>query len=173
MAPTFVFRPLAASDLPLLAEWLARPHVAERWGAPADAEDIAREYGDAIASDVVWPYVAWLDGEPVAFIQAYDVMNAGADWWADETDSGARGIDQFLANEEQLGRGLGTALVTQFVARLFDDPAVTKVQADPSPDNARAIRAYEKAGLRRVATIATPDGPALLMVIRREDSARS
>jgi hypothetical protein len=53
MAPTFVFRPLAASDLPLLAEWLARPHVAERWGAPADAEGIAREYGDAIASDVV------------------------------------------------------------------------------------------------------------------------
>jgi hypothetical protein len=86
MAPTFVFRPLAASDLPLLAEWLARPHVAERWGAPADAEGIAREYGDAIASDVVW---------------------------------------------------------------------------------------HEKAGLRRVATIATPDGPALLMVIRREDSARS
>jgi RimJ/RimL family protein N-acetyltransferase len=167
VSPTFVFRPLAGADFARLAEWLTRPHVAEWWGAPSTAEELASEYGADMAANVVMPHFAYLDGEPIAFIQAYDVMNADPEWWRDETDPGARGIDQFLANEAQLGKGLGSALVAQFVARLFEDPAVTKVQTDPSPENARAIRAYEKAGFRRVAEIATPDGPALLMVIRR------
>ena len=34
---------------------------------------------------------------------------------------------------------------------------------DPEPDNARAIRAYEKAGFVRDRIVDTPDGPALLM----------
>jgi aminoglycoside 6'-N-acetyltransferase-1b len=44
---------------------------------------------------------------------------------------------------------------------------VTRIQTDPSPRNARAIRCYEKAGFRRVGTIVTPDGPAEYMVIDR------
>ena len=35
---------------------------------------------------------------------------------------------------------------------------------DPDPDNARAIRAYEKAGFEKVRLVDTPDGIALLMV---------
>ncbi len=60
-------------------------------------------------------------------------------------------------------------MVRQFVARLFADPQVTQVQTDPSPSNGRAIRAYEKAGFRRVAKVLTPDGPALLMRVQRAD----
>ena len=35
---------------------------------------------------------------------------------------------------------------------------------DPDPANARAIRAYEKAGFRKDRLVDTPDGRALLMV---------
>ena len=35
---------------------------------------------------------------------------------------------------------------------------------DPDPRNARAIRAYEKAGFHSDRLVATPDGRALLMV---------
>ena len=31
MAP-YQFRPMSADDLPLVRDWLARPHVAEWWG---------------------------------------------------------------------------------------------------------------------------------------------
>ena len=51
--------------------------------------------------------------------------------------------------------------------RLFADPKVTRVQTDPDPANARAIRCYEKAGFRRAGVIQTPGGRALLMVIDR------
>jgi aminoglycoside 6'-N-acetyltransferase len=38
------------------------------------------------------------------------------------------------------------------------------VVIDPDPTNARAIRAYEKAGFVKDRFVDTPDGPALLMV---------
>jgi aminoglycoside 6'-N-acetyltransferase len=39
-----------------------------------------------------------------------------------------------------------------------------RIVTDPGPNNARAIRAYEKSHFRRHGPVQTPDGPALLMV---------
>jgi len=99
----------------------------------------------------------------MGLIQSYVVIGSGDGWWENERDPGARGVDQFLADAEQLNRGLGTAMLRAFLAELFSDPAVTVVQADPSPDNHRAIRCYAKAGFAAVGEVVTPDGPALLM----------
>jgi aminoglycoside 6'-N-acetyltransferase len=38
------------------------------------------------------------------------------------------------------------------------------VVIDPDPANARAIRAYARAGFSEDRIVVTPDGPALLMV---------
>jgi RimJ/RimL family protein N-acetyltransferase len=165
----FSFRPLTRADLPLLHDWLNRPHVAEWWEGPVSFEYVERSVGADIGSLVICPMLACLAGVPVGYVQSYRVMGADPEWWTTETDPGARGIDQFLANEQQLGRGLGSQMVRQFVAGLFADPAVSKVQTDPSPDNGRAIRAYEKAGFTRIAEMTTPDGPALLMVVGRAE----
>ncbi len=54
-------------------------------------------------------------------------------------------------------------MVRAFTERLLADPAVTLVQTDPSPDNARAIRCYVQAGFQPVREVMTPDGWALLM----------
>jgi RimJ/RimL family protein N-acetyltransferase len=158
--PRFEFRPLTREDLAMLHEWLNRPHVARWWPDAGDLEEV---------SAFITRYVAYLDGESVGFLQVYRVMGADPDWWKDETDPGARGVDQFLAHAAQLGQGLGTEMVRQFLELLFRDPEVTKIQADPAPDNGRAIRAYEKAGFRAQGVVNTPDGPALLMSINRGD----
>ena len=163
---TITFRPLAMNDLPLLHQWLTRPHVAEWWGTQGSLADVESEFAPLTehGSDSTRGYIALLDGAPLGFIQSYVAMGSGDGWWPDERDPGVRGIDQFLANEEQLGRGLGTAMVRAFVEQLFRDPAVTRIQVDPSPENARAIRCYENAGFRKVSEIDTPDGRALLMI---------
>jgi RimJ/RimL family protein N-acetyltransferase len=104
-----------------------------------------------------------LDGKPIGFSQSYVVIECGGGWWESETDPGAQGIDQFLAEADQLGRGLGRAMIRAFVRRLFAEPGVTVVQTDPDPRNERAIRYYAAAGFCPVVPIVTPDGHALLM----------
>lgn len=164
------FRPLGATDRPMFADWRARPHVTEWWGAADPMAEVAEFYAASITGTVPhWCYIAKLHGEATEFIQSYTPTAFHDDgWWLDEHDPTLRGIDQFLANARQLGYGLGTAMVRAFVAQLFgNDPTITRIQTDPSPLNARAIRCYEKAGFRGHAEVETPDGRAWLMYCDR------
>jgi RimJ/RimL family protein N-acetyltransferase len=132
----FTFRPVTPQDEALLREWIARPHVAEWW------DDQPPDIG----------FIAHLDGRPIGFIQSYEVPDG-------------RGIDQFLANADDLNRGIGTEMIRAFLETLFADPSVRFVQVDPAPNNARAIRCYEKVGFTAIGEIDTPDGRALLMKV--------
>ena len=165
LAPHITFRPLEMADLPILHDWLSRPHWTEWWGPPDSFEIVRQDYGAWIADPgKVQPHIALLDGKPLGYIQSYVAMNSGGGWWDGETDPGVRGIDQSIADAAQLNRGLGSAMVRAFVNKLLEDPQVTRIQTDPDPRNARAIRCYEKAGFRAVGQVQTPDGVALLMV---------
>jgi len=161
-------RPMTADDLPRLHAWLNRAHVREWWGDEAfeTLESVAAKYlPSLLAEERVTPCIALLGATPIGYCQSYVVL--GDDFWPDETDPGARGCDQFLGEPGLLGRGLGTRVVQALVDAIFRDPAVTRIQVDPSPDNARAIRCYEKVGFRRERLVTTPDGPALLMILPR------
>jgi len=163
------FRQLAPADLPMVHEWLCRAHVAEWWSPTPSLEEVVAEF-----SPLTQPahrdraYIVLDGSREIGYIQSYVVKDCGDGWWEDEQDPGARGIDQFLADPDSLGRGIGTEMVRAFVARLFEDPSVTRVQTDPDPGNARAIRCYEKAGFRAMRHVDTPDGRALLMMCTRE-----
>ena len=165
---------MTEADIPTLADWLNRPHVSEWWDSCSNLAEVRVKYLPRMAdSSAAVPYFACSDDVPIGYIQSYVAVAAGDGWWPDEHDPGVRGIDQFLADEHRLGRGLGTEMVRQFVEFLFEDPTVTRIQADPSPSNVRAIRCYKKAGFRTVGPITTPDGAALLMVIERPSNGRS
>jgi RimJ/RimL family protein N-acetyltransferase len=164
---TFTFNPLMQEDLPMLHGWLHRPHVRRWWREPSTIAELERDYVQPWADASTRAYIAMRDGGPAGFIQSYVVVDAGGGWWTNETDPGARGIDQFLANASDLGQGLGRAMIRTFLDRLFADPRVTTVQTDPATDNARAIRCYRGAGFAIVGDVDTPDGPATLMRIER------
>ncbi len=167
------FRPLRMTDLPLLHEWLCRPHVAEWWSPTPSLEEVEEDFGPLInESSTTKPCIVLFDGTPSGYIQSYVARGSGDGWWEDEQDPGVRGIDQFLAHGDQLGQGLGTAMVRAFVQYLFSDPTVSRIQTDPAPENDRAIRCYEKAGFRATEVVHTPDGPALLMFCDREEPVR-
>jgi len=153
-------------DLPMLHEWLNRPHIVEWWnGERPSLDEVVAQYSTHVLTEAkVTPYIGMLGEQPFAYAQSYVALGAGDGWWEDETDPGVRGIDQSIADPELLGQGLGTRLVRSLVDLLFSDSQVTKVQTDPAPDNLRAIRCYEKAGFRRLKIVETPDGPALYMV---------
>lgn len=164
-----VLRPMTEADIPMLHDWLQRPHIVQWWGGEAErpksiAETHEQYLPRVLAEEQVTPYIAMLDGRPIGYAQSYIALGSGGGWWEDITDPGVRGIDQSLANEAELGQGLGTRLVHALVELLFQDPQVTRIQIDPDPTNGRAIRCYEKAGFRTLREVVTPDGPALYMV---------
>lgn len=166
-------RLMTEHDLPMLHDWLNRPHIARWWGgdeARPTLEEVKAHYLPSVMREAaVTPYIAMLGQVPIGYAQSYVALGSGGGWWEDETDPGVRGVDQSLADPSQLGKGLGTRLVAALVDLLFTDPRVTKIQTDPAPNNARAIRCYEKAGFKRMKTVVTPDGPAVYMLQTRRD----
>lgn len=165
-------RLMTEQDLPMLHDWLNRPHIVKWWGgeeARPTLDEVLVDYlPKALATESVTPYIAMLGDEPIGYAQSYVALGSGDGWWEEETDPGVRGIDQSLANPAQLGQGLGTQLVCALVELLFSDPMVTKIQTDPDPNNYRAIRCYEKAGFEQQKIITTPDGPAMYMMQTRQ-----
>jgi aminoglycoside 6'-N-acetyltransferase len=154
---TYQFRPMSADDLPLVRDWLRVPHVKEWWH---DADDFEFVSGDLAHHDMA-QFIVTMDERPFGYLQSYRI----GDWHAGfgPQPDGTRGIDQFIAEPGMVGRGHGSAFIRQFIEGLLDS-GTPRIVIDPSPTNPRAIRAYEKAGFRRVHEIDTPDGRALLMV---------
>ena len=155
---TYEFRPMTAADLPTIKRWLETPHVAEWWHDPAEQFELVS--GDLDHPEVA-QFIVAVDEQPFAYLQCWRLMN-----WANclgPQPDGTRGLDQFIGEAGMLGCGHGSAFVRAFAGRLLAN-GVPRLVMDPDPSNARAIRAYEKAGFRRDRVVDTPDGPALLML---------
>ena len=163
----YAFRPLTPLDLPMLGEWLDRPHVAEWWD---DEEDKLAEIRAAMADPSTQPHVVELDGRPIGYIQCYDPHLEDDHPYRDQPE-GTLGIDQFIGEPELIGIGHGTRLIAAFADGLFRQGAV-RVIIDPDPANARAIRAYEKAGFTAFDRRTTIYGDALMMARDAPDRNR-
>jgi aminoglycoside 6'-N-acetyltransferase len=159
VAPPYVFRPMTTADLPLVRRWLAEPHVAQWWGDTCEQFELVSGDLEVEAMD---QFIVATDARPFGYIQCYD-----PDVWPDnglgDHPRGTRGIDQFIGELAMVDRGHGSAVIRVFIDRLLAS-GTPRVITDPDPANARAIRAYEKAGFRRDRLVSTPDGEALLMV---------
>jgi aminoglycoside 6'-N-acetyltransferase len=157
MSLAYQFHPMSAADLPLVRDWLARPHVAEWWHDTDTFEFVSGELGH---HDVA-QFIVTVDERPLGYLQCYTMSEWNAGFGPQP--AGTRGIDQFIGEPDMIGRRHGSALVREFVAGLLN-AGTPRVVTDPDPDNIRAIRAYEKAGFHRDREVETPDGVALLMV---------
>jgi aminoglycoside 6'-N-acetyltransferase len=157
MAPSYVFRPMTAADLPLVRRWLTEAHVAEWWHDPETFEFVS---GDLDHPDMA-QFIVTLGDKPLGYLQCYRM----SDWHNGfgPQPAGTRGIDQFIGEADMVGRGHGSAFIRAFIEQLLEN-GVPRIVIDPNPTNPRAIRAYEKAGFRREREVDTPDGRALLMI---------
>ncbi|HUS12695.1 MAG TPA: GNAT family N-acetyltransferase [Pyrinomonadaceae bacterium] len=150
----FRFRRLVADDFPLLLEWLSKEHVKQWWDDGDDTlEKVARNYGEEEALLERFILVgSYESGEkPIGYFQYYLVPE------------GSIGIDQFIGEEEYINRGVGTKAIQMFVEMIRRERKPTSIILDPSPENKRAIRCYEKAGFKHYETRAGIEGPAYMM----------
>lgn len=168
MINTFTFKPLAIPDLDLLCRWFEKPHVLEWWTDRFTPEEIKEKYGKRIGDNVVCPYIAYLNDQPIGFIQYYWASKVGDGWWPNE-DENTVGLDQFIGEEDYINKGLGTLMIKEFIQFLFQNPSIKKIITEADPDNLRAKRCYEKVGFHETGVIDTPEGKSILMVILKNE----
>jgi aminoglycoside 6'-N-acetyltransferase len=154
----YEFVPMTSADLPLIRRWLETPHVSQWWHDPAEQFELVS--GDLDHPDMA-QFIVASDRRPFAYLQCYNLC----DWntgFGPQPD-GTRGLDQFIGEADMIGRGHGAAFIRVFTEQLLAK-GTPRVVIDPDPANARAIRAYARAGFSKDRIVDTPDGPALLMV---------
>lgn len=130
-------RGVREADLPALHAIMLEPQVAI-WGIELEDSDLLGTSLDG--ADAITTFVIEERAVTVGWICGYEKT---------EPEYRHAGIDLFLSAAAQ-GRGLGPEAIRLVCRFLFDVRGHHRVVIDPASTNARAIRAYEKVGFRRV-----------------------
>lgn len=130
-----LLRPGRPEDANVLVRIRKEPEVARWWGATDIEEEINKKF---IETDE-------------GFVIEVEREIVGAILYGEEDDPMYRhaNIDVFLATSRH-GQELGTEVIRLLARHLFEERGHHRLTIDPAADNAAAIRAYEKAGFRRV-----------------------
>lgn len=142
----------------MLAGWLGKPHMTEWWGDPAAG---LAEIEEAMQDAATMPMIVELDGRAIAYLQSYDPHMEDDHPYRDQP-AGTLGLDISIGPEDCVGIGHGSAILRRFADDLLT-AGTPRLVVDPDPRNARAIRAYEKAGFAAFDRRSSIYGPALLM----------
>jgi len=149
---TVAFRPLAESDLPLVARWLGAEHVQEWWKDPSAPERVREKYLPRIlGDDPTDMYVVMFDDQDVGLIQSYRLGDHPG-WATTIVGSGmafpsAAGIDYLIGERDLVGRGMGSAAISAFTDFVFTSyPDVEAIVVTPQAANRASCRVLEKAG---------------------------
>ncbi|MCZ4588913.1 GNAT family N-acetyltransferase [Rhodococcus opacus] len=165
-AVTFEFVRTTREFFPQLQRWLREPHVARFWNHDTADADIERDFGGSIdGTEPCEDFLVRRDGLPFGFIQRYRI----ADYPEDlallaalvEIPPGSISIDYYVGGPQHTGQGLGTAMISAFVAKCRADlPDATAIVVPVVVPNRASWRALEKAGFRRVGEgYLPPDNP--------------
>jgi aminoglycoside 6'-N-acetyltransferase len=149
---TVAFRPVVASDLPLLHEWFQREHVQRWWNDRETYDEVVQRYLPAIeGNEPTELYLIVSENRPVGFIQTYRVSDHPTYRDLVEVEDGVAGVDLLVGEPELTGRGLGSEALVRFVRDvIFSRPDIHACVADPDAENLASLRAFEKAGFHIV-----------------------
>ena len=160
------FRRVVRDDFPLLASWLAQPHVERWWNNEFTPEAIEADFGPtADGKEPNQDHLILLDDRPIGLMQYYR--------WADYPEdieemapimavpNEAVSIDYLIGAPGLIGRGIGTAMIVRFCEWIWDtNPAASCVLVPVCSANERSWRALLSAGFRLVARgELEPDNP--------------
>ena len=151
------------SDYELIVRWRNEPHVREWWDPddpPMTLASAIEEYrADTREGSPATACILERGNEPIGFLQFFR--------WSDEPsdaevlgislEEDAWGLDLFIGEPSHVGSGVGPRVIDLLCRFLFEERSASSVALVAAQDNARALRAYEKAGFRRVQAVLDTD----------------
>jgi len=144
------------ADYRLLAGWLTDPAVLEWYEGrdkPHDYDRVRAKYGPRVLEvEQVRPCIIELEQRPIGYLQYYPVAEA-TDYELDSADD-TWAFDLFIGDPSLWGSGTGSRALRLMVDLVLKRFGARRLVIDPRVDNPRAIRAYEKAGFRKVKVLA-------------------
>jgi RimJ/RimL family protein N-acetyltransferase len=144
-----------------MLRWLSENHVKEWWNDGDDTlEKVAFHYGKLDAGVCRFILVEEKEGveKSIGYFQYY---------FASDNEIG---IDQFIGEKDYLGKGVGEKAIRLFVELIMRKHTPTSIILDPSPENKRAVRCYEKVGFEHYETRKNENGePAYMMRLKVEE----
>ncbi|MGZ4129633.1 MAG: GNAT family N-acetyltransferase [Actinomycetota bacterium] len=146
------------ADYDLIVRWRNEPHVAEWWSTdddptPTTFDHVVEAYGPR-SKDAAWSTdcIIAVGDRPIGYTQFYPwsaVADEAREMGVPDVD-GSYGLDIFIGEPDMVGRGMGSRAVALLSRHLFEAHCATAVALLTPVGNARAHRAYEKAGFRKV-----------------------
>ena len=142
------------AEYELYATWRNTPHVREWWDyddPPMTTEAAAAECRPMVdGSDATIACIIEVGDVPVGFVQLYP-WSAYPEELVEcdlRVPDGAWSLDIFIGSEAHIARGVGSRTVRLVAEHAFTQRGATAFAFGVSQGNLRAIRAYEKAGMR-------------------------
>ncbi len=142
-----------------MIEWSGREHIS-RWlhgeGLRNAVASLDRFLSCPASDPVHW--LALLSGRPVAWLIVSRLDGTEPRYGAVRfVGDRVRSLDVFIGDADDLGRGYGTALISEFLERCMPD--ASDVVIDPEATNPCALHVYRKVGFRMVDTFIAPWHP--------------
>ena len=147
-------RPASLADVPLFERWDRKPHVI---AATSDDPDAAFAFEGAVWADEICNddqasayFVAEVDGRPIGAMQVIDPALEQTHYWGTDCAPNQRAMDIWIGEDDCLGKGYGTQMMSIAIDAAFAEPLVEAVIIDPLASNTAAHRFYERLGFKFV-----------------------
>lgn len=163
LSERIALRPAKIADLTVLNHWDKQQHNID--SDPNDDWNWEHE----LQREPTWreQLIAELDGRPIGFVQIIDPLEEESHYWG-EVEKDLRAIDIWLGEEEDIGKGYGSVIMTQAIDRCFAVSKVSAILIDPLASNVKAHRFYERLGFSFVERRSFNEDDCFVYQLKRE-----
>lgn len=148
-------RDFLESDLPLMLKWLTDDRVLEYYegrDVRYTLETLTVQYREELPDG--FRVIIEYRNIPIGYGQVYPLRGGlFAEYEYPDEGRVVYAMDQFIGEPDYWNRGIGTWFLQIMASWLKTDRSADRILLDPHQNNARAIRAYEKAGFRIIKSL--------------------
>jgi aminoglycoside 6'-N-acetyltransferase len=145
-------RPIADGDTERMARWLSDPAVLgyyEGRDRPHDVDLVREVFFNAHAGNDTRCIILNAD-VPIGYLQFGHVVGEDLKVYGYPAEAKVYSLDLFIGEPAYWDRGVGSRLLRGVTRYIHEQRGAECVVVDPQQWNERAIRAYEKAGFRKM-----------------------